>query len=127
MPSGMSEFIVIDKPLDTAPRAQARSPAWQKCLVLDPKVGGAFEQVVWIDADIVINHTVPSITAGVPVEKIGVTDGHVFPSADARHAIIAHLVDYWRPRDEKVARNWETFRDPPIGTHLPDCRSAAAT
>ncbi len=32
------DLICIDTPLDTSERAQARSPAWQKCLILSQEV-----------------------------------------------------------------------------------------
>jgi len=35
------DLVVIDKLIDQAPRALARSPAWQKCLILDPSIAGA--------------------------------------------------------------------------------------
>jgi hypothetical protein len=45
------QLIVIEAPLDLTPRAAARSPAWQKCLVLRPDVAGSFDRVIWIDSD----------------------------------------------------------------------------
>jgi hypothetical protein len=47
------DLVVIDHALDTSARAQSRSPAWQKCLILDGLT--QYDRVVWIDADIVIN------------------------------------------------------------------------
>jgi len=40
------KLIVIETPLDQTPRAAARSPAWQKCLVLRPDVAGSFDRVI---------------------------------------------------------------------------------
>src|SRR6266496_4153810 len=48
------DIIAIDRPLDVSPRAMARSPAWQKCLVLQPSIAGEYDRIVWLDADIVI-------------------------------------------------------------------------
>jgi hypothetical protein len=62
----------ITEPLDPSPEAQARSPAWQKLLILEPEWAGGFERVVWLDADIVINaEKAPDLLAGLPPDKIG--------------------------------------------------------
>lgn len=56
------DLICIDTPLDTSERAQARSPAWQKCLILSQEFSQNYEQIVWIDLDILINTSIaPSI------------------------------------------------------------------
>ena len=106
------DLLVIENPLDEGARATARSPAWQKCLILENAVAGSHDRVVWIDSDIVINPAAPAITQGVPIEAIGVVDEHVYPSASVRQRIIGSLIDYWRHSDPKIARNWETFCDP---------------
>jgi hypothetical protein len=106
------DLAVIQEPLDSSPRAKARSPAWQKCLVLDPKIAKGYERVIWVDADIIINPSAPSITSGVPIEKIGATDEHVFPSAAARMRIIHSLVNAWANKNPEIARNWASFLDP---------------
>lgn len=63
------DLIVFDAPLDHSPRAAKRSPAWQKCLVLEALP--QYDQVVWLDADIVINPQSPSIVEGVSLGKVG--------------------------------------------------------
>jgi hypothetical protein len=85
------ELIVIDGPLDQTPRAAARSPAWQKCLVLRPDIAGSFDRIIWIDSDVLINDRAPSIAEGVPLGKIGATDEHVFPSQQVRRQIFMAL------------------------------------
>jgi hypothetical protein len=65
------DLVVIDHALDTSARAQSRSPAWQKCLILDGLT--QYDRVVWIDADIVINPHSPPIPE-IPIEKIGAVD-----------------------------------------------------
>jgi hypothetical protein len=66
------ELTPLFAPLDESPRAQARSPAWQKLLVLEDQVAKGAERVVWLDCDIAINdEKAPAITAGVPPERIG--------------------------------------------------------
>ena len=88
------DVVVITEPLDTSPRAQARSPAWQKCLIFEaPQVSG-YERVVWVDSDILINPSGPSIVEDVPPERIGVTDEHTYPSPAKRQATLASLIDF---------------------------------
>src|SRR5262249_15318630 len=84
------DFEVIVRPLDQTPRAAARSPAWQKCLVLRPDIAGSFDRIIWIDSDVLINdrRALSSIAEGVPLGKIGATDACVFPSREARRQVL---------------------------------------
>ena len=106
------ELIVVDQPIDTSPRAKARSPAWQKCLILNPSLAGVHDRVIWVDADILINPGAPPIVKDIPIEAIGAVDEHVYPSAAARLRIIARLVEHWRGIDARISLNWESFLDP---------------
>jgi hypothetical protein len=66
------DLICIDQPLDLSERAQNRSPAWQKCLVLSQEFSGQYEQIAWVDSDILINYSIaPCIFKETPVEKVG--------------------------------------------------------
>lgn len=68
------DLIVIACPLDTSARAAARSPAWQKLLILDQPWAKHYERIVWLDADIVIApHAQNIIEAAGPPEKISLT------------------------------------------------------
>jgi hypothetical protein len=49
------DICVITAPLDVSPRAAARSPAWQKLLVLDQPWAQRYERILWLDADILIS------------------------------------------------------------------------
>lgn len=80
------DVIALNQALDPSRRAQMRSPAWQKCLVLRPEIAGGYDRVVWLDADILINPDAPPITDGVPLEKIGAMDESVFPSVEENRA-----------------------------------------
>lgn len=104
------DLILLTEPLDRSERALGRSPAWQKCLVLDPKVAGTYDRVVWLDADIAINPAAPCIVSGVPVEKIGATDEHRYPSRANRQKIISGLVQHWtrmnRPEAAKICASY---------------------
>jgi hypothetical protein len=100
--------IAIDQPLDRSTRAQMRSPAWQKCLVLRPEITGTYDRVVWLDADILINPDAPAITNGVPIEKIGAVDESVFPTVEENRA-------YW---------NWTASENRDSASTLELCRAA---
>ena len=109
------DIVVIDTPLDDSARARARSPAWQKCLVLgSPQLAG-YERVVWIDSDIYINPAAPSIIEGVAPERIGAMDEHSFPTPEARQAVLRSNIasapetgsmnkDFWKACLD--ARDW---------------------
>lgn len=73
------DLICLEAPLDTSKRAQERSMAWQKCLVLGHEVVRRYEQVAWVDADILINNRIaPDVFAGVPPGKVGVVEEITF-------------------------------------------------
>ena len=59
----------------STPSDVARSPAWQKLLILDLPWAKRYERIIWLDADIVINVSAPNIlnSAG-PVEKVGICE-----------------------------------------------------
>lgn len=64
-------LIAIDQPLDPSPAAAQRSMSWQKLLVLGLPQIQAFEQIAWIDADVLINPAAPDVFKDVPLERIG--------------------------------------------------------
>ena len=68
------DLIVIAGPLDTSPRAAARSPAWQKLLILNQPWAQRYERIIWLDSDIIIAPDAQNIAlAWGPAEKIGLT------------------------------------------------------
>jgi hypothetical protein len=72
----------------------------------------AYERVVWVDSDICINPAAPSIFDGVPVERIGVTDEHRFPSAEARQTILDAIIAAAPDAGDFDKRYWLSWRDP---------------
>jgi len=56
-----ADLIVFTSPLDVTERAQARSPAWQKLLVFTQPEVIKYENVCFIDSDILINPASPNI------------------------------------------------------------------
>jgi hypothetical protein len=105
------DLVVIDKLIDETPRALARSPAWQKCLILHPSIAGAYERIIWMDSDILINAGAPDVLDDVPLEMIGATDEHTFPTAEERRRIIMQLYLSWQRVNLKVAESWKSFLD----------------
>jgi len=66
------DLICIEQPLDSSERARNRSVAWQKCIILGQDFASGYDQIVWIDSDIMINvRLAPDITRGVPLDKVG--------------------------------------------------------
>jgi hypothetical protein len=91
------DLICIDTPLDNSERAQKRSPAWQKCLVLSQGFSQKYERIVWIDSDILINcENAPCITAGVPVDEVGAVNEWATPSPDLYALSIARRNEYFK-------------------------------
>lgn len=77
------DLIVIDAPLDLSERAQKRSPAWQKLLILSQNWSQNYEQLVWVDSDVLINyHIAPAICQNVPVSKVGAVDEYGIPTTE---------------------------------------------
>lgn len=90
------DLIVYADSLDDSALAKSRSPAWQKCLVLSNPTVQKYEQVVWIDSDILINPTSPDVTAGVPADKVGVVDQYSSPTSEDYQIHLKRLYEYWK-------------------------------
>ena len=70
------DIISIEDYIDQSGVAHARSPHWQKCLILEHPDTQDYEDVVWVDSDILINfHRAPCVVAanseGAKQGKIG--------------------------------------------------------
>lgn len=67
------DIVLLRDYVDPSPRGRERSPHWQKCLILEHPGLKDYEDVVWIDADILINfHTAPCIVEYNNSDRIGV-------------------------------------------------------
>jgi hypothetical protein len=76
------DVVAFSKPLDDSPRAQARSMSWQKLLVAGSPGLAGYDVIVWVDADIVINHRVaPCIASTMTSDRIGICEETEFPPA----------------------------------------------
>jgi hypothetical protein len=66
------DLIVFDDYLDKSDFGLSRPPHWQKLLILESERLAAFDDVVWLDADILINHhRAPCIVSQKKTGKIG--------------------------------------------------------
>lgn len=83
------DLLAFDEPLDDSPRAAARSPSWQKCLIPSHPDVRRYARLAWVDADVLINPTAPCLAAQVPAGKVGGTDAYAFLSRDLHD----HLYD----------------------------------
>lgn len=84
------DVIVIQCPLDDSQRARTRSPAWQKCLILDQPWSKLYRRIVWVDADIVINPAAPSIVDACDETMIGACISEQQYSPGDTHWIVEH-------------------------------------
>jgi hypothetical protein len=90
------DLINIDEPIDISERAQNRSASWQKCLILShPKLVN-YRQVVWIDADILINSELaPCISSLVPENRIGGVKDYSYPNKEIYTRTLKEAYDLW--------------------------------
>ena len=99
------EVVCIKRALDHSDRARSRSPAWQKCLVASaPEVAG-YDRLIWMDADVVVNPSAPSITACVPPEAVGAVDEFATPSREVHARTLAKLFRQWEARKQPYVHN----------------------
>jgi hypothetical protein len=99
------DLVLLPEPIDRSARAQSRSVAWQKCLILTLPGLAAYDRVVWIDSDIVINPSSPDVGADVPEDRIGATDEYSTPSRDVHRSILSDLYASWRRAGASFVEN----------------------
>lgn len=99
------DVIAIDGPPDTSPRAGARSPAWQKCLILGAAGPAQYDRVVWVDADIVVHPEAPPIAAAVPHRTIGAVDEYASPDPTTYRAALPRMYAAWRQAGQPFLDN----------------------
>jgi len=90
------DIVLFDRLLDKTERALNRSPAWQKCLVLSHGDLDKYEQIVWIDSDIIINsENSPSIVKNVPVDKVGTVDAYSILTRKLYYIYLKRRYNFW--------------------------------
>lgn len=87
-------LVVLDRLLDDSERGRSRSPAWQKCRLFDHPRLRACDQVLWLDADIVIAPDAPSVFETVPPGVLGAVEQYSSPSPDEYAAAQARTRRY---------------------------------
>jgi len=93
------DLICLDQPLDTSERAQKRSASWQKCLILSQDFSSRYDQIVWIDSDILINnHAAPSIVDHVPKDKFGAVELFTYSKEAGSYGAtsLARMFEFWK-------------------------------
>lgn len=90
------DLIVIKESLDTSVRASKRSAAWQKLLILSQPWSAGYDQIVWVDCDVIINVTAAyDITRNVPLDKVGAVDQHAIPTREIFDLSLTRLYKSW--------------------------------
>ena len=89
------DLIVLSRALDDSPRARSRSVSWQKCLVLSAPEIAPYEQVVWADADILINPASPDVGHDVPEDRIGAVDEYATPTREDYEILLRRKYAQW--------------------------------
>jgi hypothetical protein len=72
------DLIIFTEPLDKSESAGHRPLNWQKLLLdRDPRVK-KHSNILWLDADVVVNPSAPNIFDGIPSGKVGAVRADVF-------------------------------------------------
>jgi len=101
-----ADLIVIDKQIDLSEKSKLRSIAWQKLLILSQEWSDKYNQILWVDSDIVINNiNADNIFETTPVEKIGGVDAYKIPNKIAYQAGLERLYAYWDKQGVDYIRN----------------------
>ena len=86
------DIVIIDRKLDNSARADARSPAWQKCLIFEQPEIKNYEHVAWFDTDIFFNvKDAPNIFDEVPLHKVGAVNSFSDPSYPENQVALSRL------------------------------------
>ncbi len=106
------DLVLLDEPLDQGARAKSRSPAWQKCLILDQPQIQKYQRVVWVDSDILFNSFgAPDICEQVPEEKVGAVDSFADPSQEENQIALERLWKIVRPEGQTAVGEYHTPED----------------
>lgn len=101
-----ADLIIIDKELDLSKKSKLRSISWQKLLILSQDWSDKYDQILWVDSDIVINNiNAKSIFETTPIEKIGGVDAYKIPNKIAYQEGLERLYTYWDKQGVDYIRN----------------------
>lgn len=90
------DLIIFDYLLDSSERGHSRSPSWQRCLILKNELVSKYDQVVWIDADVIINPDAPCIASQVPIDRIGGVEAYSFINKSIHKQALNTLHSAWK-------------------------------
>ncbi|GGB14226.1 hypothetical protein [Mucilaginibacter rubeus] len=100
------KLIVINEPLDKSERANKRSPSWQKLLILSQPWSKNYDQIVWVDCDVIINNSnAQDITTNVPLNMVGGVDQYTIPTKEIFDISLQRLYDDWKKNNVKFIDN----------------------
>ena len=100
------DLIVINQSLDNSKRSRERSPAWQKLLILSQEWSNNYDQIVWIDSDVIINYkSAGDISKIVEKENIGAVDAYSIPSKEIYQLSLKRAYDNWSKNGVKYISN----------------------
>jgi len=100
------DVVVIDNYIDESRKAKTRSPSWQKCLILQHEKVKKYDQVVWIDSDVVINFkNTPDISEGVPLEMVGAVDQYSILGRNIYLAMLKRCYIEWEKQNINFIKN----------------------
>jgi hypothetical protein len=100
------ELIVISEQLDASERAQKRSPAWQKLLILSQDWSVQYDRIVWIDSDIIINNGIaPDVSESCPIEKVGAVESGSIPTKEISKIVSERMRRQWEKDGVKFLNN----------------------
>ncbi len=105
-----ADLIIIENPLDDSEVARKRSPAWQKLLILSQEWASQYEQILWIDSDVVINtKNAKNIFNEVPAEKVGGVDAYKIPNEKDYLLGLNRLYKYWETNNINYLSNLSPY------------------
>lgn len=102
-----ADLIVIDEQLDSSSISSKRSIAWQKLLILSQEWSDRYEQILWVDSDVVINNeNTDNIFNTTPVEKVGGVDAYKIPNSKDYQIGLRRLYEYWEKNGVNYIENF---------------------
>lgn len=102
-----ADLIIIEEKLDTSNKSTQRSIAWQKLLILDQTWSEGYEQILWIDSDVVINtKNADDIFSVSPIDKVSGVDAYKIPNEHDYILGLKRLYKYWKSKDITYLENY---------------------
>jgi hypothetical protein len=103
------DIVQITAKFDTSAFAEARSPAWQKCLILDQPWAAQYERIVFLDCDIVITGRALDVTESVPDPAcVGLCVTGAQMSAAERQIYLERCLGY-QLQPDRAEYSWAQF------------------